>query len=254
MNRIEKSRTTTFNSSKGRVDAARGSSGIPLSVLTSLSTSGDSSVLVGQLLLLLLLNFIRVTVEEHVDHNVPAVGGTGDGAPETEDLTGKEPPDETDGVTGLVVGGDSNIDELQGGIGVTESNDGDVDVGSLSDGLVVNTGVGNDNKTGLLERPGDVVGEATGGETTSDGLSTGVGGVLEDGTVTVGTSRDDTDIVGVLNSGNDTGGENELFPGLANVDEVDTCGIAGENWYALNEYCLRPDKPRNAPSDLRFQT
>ena len=42
----------------------------------------------------------------------------------------------------------------------------------------------------------------------------------EDGTVTVGTSRDDTDIVGVLNSGNDTGGENELFPGLANVDDV----------------------------------
>ena len=157
-------------------------------------------------------------------------------------------------MTSLVVGGDSNIDELQGGIGVTESNDGDVDVGSLSDGLVVNTGVGNDNKTGLLERPGDIVGEATGGETTSDGLSTGVGGVLEDGTVTVGTSRDDTDIVGVLNSGNDTGGENELFPGLANVDEVDTCEFAGENWYALNEYCLRPDKPRNAPSDLRFQT
>ena len=203
---------------------------------------------------MLLLNLLGVTVEEHIDHDVPAIGSAGDGAAETEDLTGKEPPGKTDRVTGLVVDGDRDIDELEGRVSVAERDDGDVDVGSLSDGLVVNTGVGNDNKTGLLERPGDVVGEATGGETTSDGLSTGVGGVLEDGTVTVGTSRDDTDIVGVLNSGNDTGGENELFPGLANVDEVDTCGIAGENWYALNEYCLRPDKPRNAPSDLRFQT
>ena len=157
-------------------------------------------------------------------------------------------------MTTLVVGGDSDVDELQGSIGVGKGNNGDVDVGRLPDSLVVHTGVGNDDQSGLLERTSDVVGEATGGETTSDGLSTGVGGVLEDGTVTVGTSRDDTDIVGVLNSGNDTGGENELFPGLANVDEVDTCGIAGGNWYALNEYCLRPDKPRNAPSDLRFQT
>lgn len=128
-------------------------------------------------------------------------------------------------MTTLVVCGDGNIDEFQGSIGIAESNNGDVDVGSLTDGLVVNTGVGYDNETGLLEGPGDVVGEATGGETTSDSLSTSVGGVFEDGTVAVGTSRDDTDIVGVLDSGNDTGGENEFFPGLSNVKEVNTCEI-----------------------------
>jgi hypothetical protein len=35
---------------------------------------------------------------------------------ETEDLTGEHPPDETDGVTTLVVGGDGNIDEVGGGV------------------------------------------------------------------------------------------------------------------------------------------
>ena len=224
MNRIEKSRTTTFNSSKGRVDAARGSSGIPLSVLTSLSTSGDSSVLVGQLLLLLLLNFIRVTVEEHVDHDVPAIGCPGDGAAQSEDLTGEQPPDETNRVLGLVVGRDGNIDELEGSIGVAEGDDGDVDVRGLTDGLVVDARVGDDDQAGLLERAGDVVGEGTGSETAGNGLRTGVGSKFQDGTVTVGACRDDTNIVRVLNSGDDTGGENKLLPGLAEVDDVYTYG------------------------------
>lgn len=91
---------------------------------------------------------------------------------------------ETNGVTGLVVTGDGNVDELQGSIGVTEGDDTeqredqsvpssmsagyqrdsrDVDVGSLPDGLVVDTRVGDDDDPGLLERSGDVVGERTRG-------------------------------------------------------------------------------------------
>ena len=74
------------------------------------------------------LDFLRVTVEEHVNHDIPAIGGPGDRSTQTEDFTSKKPPDETDGISSLVIGGDSNIDELQGSIGVAESNDGDVDV------------------------------------------------------------------------------------------------------------------------------
>jgi hypothetical protein len=37
------------------------------------------------------------------------------------------------------------------------------DVSGLPDGLVVNSGVGDDDQSGLLERSGDVVGEGTGG-------------------------------------------------------------------------------------------
>lgn len=145
----------------------------------------------------------------------------------------------------LVVGGDGNIDEVGRGVSVTEGNDGDVDVGSLLDSLGIGTGVGHDDETGLLERAGDVVGEVTGGETTGNGGGTGVGGELQDSTLAVRTSGDDTDISGVVDGGDDTSGQDDLLPiaryeldtnssfklvlmcripGLANVQDVDTVG------------------------------
>lgn len=112
----------------------------------------------------------------------------------------------------LVVGGDGNVNVLGGRVGVAEGDNGNVDVAGLLDGLGVGAGVGDDNQARLLERAGDVVGEATGGETTSDGLGAGVGSELEDGTLTVGTGRDDTDVGGVVNGSNDTGSEDDLLP------------------------------------------
>ena len=88
---------------------------------------------------------------------------------------------------------------------------------------MVHTGVSHNDKTGLLERTGDVVGEVTGGEATSDRLRAGVRGELEDRTVAVRAGGDNTDVVRVLNRGNDASSEDELFPGLANVDNVDAC-------------------------------
>lgn len=160
----------------------------------------------------------------------------------------------------LVVGRDGNVDELGRRVRVAEGNDGDVDVGSLLDGLGVGAGVGDNDQAGLLEGSGDVVGERTGGETTGNGLGAGVGGELEDGTLTVRTSGDDTDVGGVVDSGDDASGQDNLLPirgqmseflfffspprssksivarkyhvrvaiihipGLANVDNVDTVG------------------------------
>lgn len=112
----------------------------------------------------------------------------------------------------LVVGGDGNVDELGGGVGVAEGDDGDVDVRGLLDGLGIGARVGDDDQTGLLERTGDVVGEGTGGEATGDGLGAGVGGELEDGTLTVGTGGDDTDVGGVVDSSDDAGGQDNLLP------------------------------------------
>lgn len=119
----------------------------------------------------------------------------------------------------LVVGRDGNIDELGRRVRVTQSNDGDVDVGSLLDGLGVGARVGDNDQTGLLEGPGDVVGERTGGETTGNSLGAGVGGELEDGTLTVGTSGDDTDISGVVDSGDDASGQNNLLPICGQMSE-----------------------------------
>lgn len=151
----------TFTSGEGGVDTTSlGCAGnVPLRETSRGLLDTGSGGLSGSLLLLLLLNFFRVAVEEHVHHDVPAIGRAGNGAAETEDFTGEHPPDQTNRVPGLVVRGDGDVDELEGGIGVAEGNHGDVDVGSLTDGLVINTGVGNDDEAGLLERTGDVVGE-----------------------------------------------------------------------------------------------
>jgi hypothetical protein len=124
-------------------------------------------------------------------------------------------------VTSFVVRRDSNVNELERSIRVAKSNDGDVNVRRFANRLVVNARVGDDNKTGLFERAGDVVSEGTGGETAGNGLCAGVSSELEDCTVSVGASRDDTDVIGVLDSGDHTCGKDELFPSLANVDDMD---------------------------------
>jgi hypothetical protein len=69
---------------------------------------------------LVLLSF-GVTVEVQIGHDVPLGLARSEGAAEAEDLTGKHPPDKTDGVAALVVGGDGNINVLGGGVAVAES-------------------------------------------------------------------------------------------------------------------------------------
>lgn len=150
--------------------------------------------------------------EVKIGHDVPGGLAAVDGATEAEDLTGKEPPDGTNGVATLVVGGDGNVDVLGGRVGVAEGNDGDVDVAGLLDGLGVGAGVGDDDQARLLERAGDVVGEATGGEATGNGGGTGVSSELEDSTLAVGTGRDDANVGGVVNANDDTGSEDNLLP------------------------------------------
>ena len=88
---------------------------------------------------------------------------------------------------------------------------------------MVNTRVGDDNQARLLELAGDVVCETTRGETTSDGLCTGVGSKFEYGTLTVRTSRDDTNIRRVVDGSDYACSKDDLFPSLADVNEVDTC-------------------------------
>jgi len=122
-------------------------------------------------------------------------------------------------VTTLVVGGDGNIDVLGGRVGVAERDDGDVDVRGLLDGLSIGAGVGGDDEAGLLERTGDVVGEVTGGEATGDGRGTSVGGELQDGTLTVGTGRDNANVGGVVNGDDDAGSKDDLLPKCASQSD-----------------------------------
>lgn len=159
-------------------------------------------------------------------------------------------------MTTLVVGWDSYIDELGWGIGVAKGDNWDVNVGSLLDSLSIGTWVGNNDEAGFLEGSGDVIGEVTRGETTSDGNGTSVGGELQDGTLTVRTSRDNTDISWVVDGCDDTGSKDDLLPvkiylldpkfldwriqklsysnipGLANVNNIDSI------WASLPEVWL----------------
>ena len=115
-------------------------------------------------------------------------------------------------MTTFVVGRNSDVNELSRGIGVTESNDGDIDVGGFFDSLCISARVGDDDEAGLFERASDVVGEIARGEATSDSNGAGVSGELEDGSLTVRTSGDDGDIGGVVDSYDDASCEDNFFP------------------------------------------
>jgi hypothetical protein len=63
----------------------------------------------------------------------------------------------------------------------------------------------------------------------------------------VGTSRDDANIVGILNSGNYTSSKNKFLPGLADVENMNTWAGSGGCAGPSIDYAL-------APSTLLFQT
>lgn len=93
---------------------------------------------------------------------------SGDGSSESEDLSGQHPPHQTNAVGALVVAGDGDVNKLGGGVHVAEGNDGDVGIASLGDGLVVSSGVGDDEEPGLTEGGLDLIGEGSRSESSSD--------------------------------------------------------------------------------------
>ena len=115
-------------------------------------------------------------------------------------------------MTTLVIGRDSDINELGWGVGIAERNNRNVDIRSLLDSLGISAGISDDDEAGFLEGSSDVVGEVTRSETTGDSNSTGVCGKLQDSTLTIGTSGDDTDVSWVVDCCNDTGSEDNFLP------------------------------------------
>jgi len=112
----------------------------------------------------------------------------------------------------LVVGGDGNIDVLGRRIGITEGNDGYIDIAGLLDSLGVGSGIGDDDQAGLLERARDVVGEATGGETTGNSDSSSVGSKFEDSALAIGSGRDGANIGGIVDGDDNSGSKYDLLP------------------------------------------
>lgn len=87
---------------------------------------------------------------------------------------------------------------------------------------MVGSGVGENEETGLHKSLLDLVSEGTRSVTSGDSLSASVSSELEDGSLSLGLGGDDADVGGVLDGDDDPGGELELLPSLADVDQVDT--------------------------------
>ncbi|GMR40913.1 hypothetical protein PMAYCL1PPCAC_11108, partial [Pristionchus mayeri] len=175
---------------------------------------------------LLLLLLLRVAVEVEIGHDLLILEDESrlarDLSAEGQNLTGQKPPHESNRLFSLKKSGDSDVDELHGRVSVDERDDGDVHVRSLSDSLVVNAGVGDDQKSGLLEVSLGLVSKATGLETSEDSSGSSVGGELEEGTLGVRASRNDNNVGGILNGRNGASSQEKLLPSLAEVDHGHT--------------------------------
>jgi hypothetical protein len=195
-------------------------------VLTSGNGSNISSRLLGGILLSLGrgLNLLRITVEVKIGHDGPSGLTVGDYTSQTQNLSGKHPPNETNRVLRLVVAGNGNINVLRRRVGIRKGNNRDVDIRGLLDGLSVRSRVSDNDETRLLERAGDVVGEVTWGKSSGNSSSTSVVGELQDSTLAISTGRNGNNVGSLGDGSNDAGSKDQLLPGLANVNDVDTVG------------------------------
>jgi len=156
-------------------------------------------------------------------------------------------------VTGFVVCGDGDVDELEGGVGIAESDDRDGDLGTLLQGLMVCSRVrcndqarlhgkkeletgekqkkegdsdaavkgGNSWGRYLFEGTRIVVGEGAGGKPSSDGSSADVGSKFQDSSLSIRSGTNDDDIGRVFDGCDDTSSKNNFLPGLSDVDDMD---------------------------------
>lgn len=112
---------------------------------------------------------------------------------------------------------------------VAEGNHRDVHIGSLLNCLGIDTRIGDNQQTRLLELLGDLVGEGSRGEASSDGGGASVLGELQNRTLTVRARRDNYDVLRVFNSNDDTGSHDDFLPCLAKVHQVKAVGSALPN-------------------------
>lgn len=96
-------------------------------------------------------------------------------------------------------------------------------VGKCESYLCISERISDNEEAGFKELLLDLVGESTGGVATTDVLSAGVLGELEHSALAESAGGDDNDVLGVLDGDDNAGSEHKLLPGLAQVDDVDSC-------------------------------
>jgi hypothetical protein len=174
------SRSTPFSSlapvapsSSASVGSCKGSASARSSHGPIITTIGSTCSLIASsrffLCLCLGLFGLGITVKVEIDHDIPLDIARSNGATETQYLAGQQPPDQTNGVAGLVVAWNSNVDVFGGRVGVDEGNNWNINIGSFANSLGVGARVGNNNQARLLKRAGNVIGKVAGCKTTSNG-------------------------------------------------------------------------------------
>jgi len=171
----------------------------------------------------LFFDFIWVSVEEEIWHDVPFFGSA-EASLQSLDFSGQEPVSQTNTVSGFVVAWNANIDVFDWRIGIAQRNDWDVDVASFSDGLVVDGWIGDDDQSWFSETGLRVIGKATWGESAVHGGSFQEFGAFDGGSLTNIFRRNDANVFWVIDGGDDSGGEDDFFPHFRDVENMGTTG------------------------------
>eukprot|EP00982_Pelagococcus_subviridis_P015287 31388-Pelagococcus_subviridis.AAC.15 len=179
----------------------------------------------GRGFLRLVLELLRLAVEEEVDHDVPRVR-RGDRAAHLKHHAREEVVEATDRVLGLVVRGDRDVDELQRGVRVAEGDRGEVHVRRLRDRLLIRARIREHEHARLVETLLNLVRVRARSVAARDGFRAGVLRVFEHRALTVRTRGLANDVGGVLDRDEDARGEHELVPRLPEVDDVDAVAAA----------------------------
>lgn len=145
-----------------------------------------------------------------------------DGTTHLQNHPGEQPKETPDAVLALVIGRNANVDVPHGGVGVAESNSGDVSEGSFLDGLVIGPGVGKDEEAGLAEGSLELVGEGAGSVAAGNSMSTGVLSKLKDSCLAVRPGRLDNHVLWILYRNYNPSCQLQLFPRFTQVYYVDS--------------------------------
>merc|ERR550539_1155232 len=136
-------------------------------------------------------------------------------------FTRQEPQHQTDRRGASVVAWNADVNETERIVRVDKRDDRDVDVRGLGDRLMIGDRVDDQNQTRLLEGTLNLIGERAGRETASNWSSTSVSGILQAGTLTDLTGRNDAHVGGILDGSDGASGQHQLVPHLLDVEQTD---------------------------------
>ena len=171
-------------------------------------------------LLLLASDGFNVSGNEKINHFWPFLIEW-DLASKSQDFSGQHPENHGDGLWYSVVAWDNDINKVQGGIGVAQSNGWNVNIWSFNDGLSVALWISNDQKSWFLEFFGQLIGKGTWNPSWWGlGSASCVLTELVDGSLTVLLSANDDNFSEVWNWSNHSCGEFDFLVSLINSENI----------------------------------